>query len=156
MRSALFFLTLTLAGPSDAAAAARPNAAAKPTVEVLLDKLSATKNKIGALTAAATVTPKKTILIEDEDGLIMVASGGVRRVPGVGGLDAFDYTPDGVFLGTQGRDLLPRRHHARERRRPALVRRRTDHLRPESPPADPHARAPFLIARPGRVGTPSS
>lgn len=106
MRFASILLTLVLAGPSGASPAAPANAAEKPTVEVLLNKLSATKNKIGALAPATAVTPKRTILIEDESGLITVAWGGVRRVPGIGGLDAFDYTSDGVFMGIQGQDLL--------------------------------------------------
>lgn len=102
MRPPLFLLALMLAGRSVAGAPA-PNPV---TVEVLLNKLSAKKNQVGALKPATAVTPKRTIVIEDASGMINVAWGGVRRMPGIKGLDLFDYTSDGVFVGIQAGDLL--------------------------------------------------
>lgn len=105
MRPPLILLSLILACPSGAAAP--PNPAAKVTVEVLFNKLSAKKNKIGALRPAMTVTPSRKIMIEDENSLTLVAWGGVKRMPDdKGGLDFFDYTSDGVFVCIEGGNLL--------------------------------------------------
>lgn len=106
MRTNGLLLALILAGPAGAAAAAPPNPAAKTTVEVLLNKLSATKNKIGALTAAVAVTPGRTLLVEDADRFYEVAWGGVRRVEGIKGLGAFAYSLDGVFMGIRDKELV--------------------------------------------------
>ena len=107
MRPSGLLLALILSGPSGAAPTEPPDPAAKPTLQVFLNKISATKGRVGALTATAAVTPRGTILIEDGIGVIQVAWGKrIQRVPGVKGLDAFDYASDGVFMGIQRGDLL--------------------------------------------------
>jgi hypothetical protein len=104
MRYALI-LSAVIAAASFSAAA-EPKDVSKPTIEVMLNKLSADKHHIGALTPALVVTPTRFLMVEDENRFYQVALDGIRPVDGVRGLSAFEYAPDGSFVGVRGKDLV--------------------------------------------------
>lgn len=104
MRRASLMLAMLIAASN----ALATGASAKPPIklDILLNKISSEKNQIGILNAAITVTPSRTLLIEDADRFYQVAWGGVRPIDGSSGLNYFDYTSDGIFMGIRGGDLM--------------------------------------------------
>jgi len=103
MKPALLVLAAAFASlPAGAVA----NKSGKPTVEVMLNKLSAEKYHIGTLTPAVVVTRGRALMIEDEKNFYQIAWGGVHPAPGLHGLTAFDYLPNGEFAGIRGKELL--------------------------------------------------
>lgn len=103
MKPALLLLTTVALSSFAAAAAKKP---AKPTVEVMLNKQSAEKYHVGTLTPAVVVTKGRFLMIEDEKRFYQIAWGGTRPVDGLHGLSAFDYLPNGDFVGIRNKDLV--------------------------------------------------
>jgi hypothetical protein len=105
--SASALLAVLLAAPSAAQTLeAAPERTATAKLEVFMNKLTATKNGIGVLTASVAVAPNHSFVIEDPERFYQVAWGVVRKEDGLKGLSAFDYATDGLFVGVRGKELV--------------------------------------------------
>jgi len=85
-----------------AASAAGP----KTSVQVIMRPDTAASAKLGSLADCVAVTPDGIAVVGDGDRLWLVGATGARPVAKIRHLRSFAFTPEGLLVGVQGRNLV--------------------------------------------------